>query len=223
LGSSIIASELGGDIAFHGIDSKEIHTLLELTRSKKRSKVFELIGDNDEKFQILFEFIRPEMKLVIVGDNYDVSALTGIVAELGWDIYIVGRKKKISKSTFHRAKGVLEYEHYDQITIDEYTSVLLMSHDYNWDLHILRQVLQQQPAYLGMLGPKKRMLKMEKEEGLAELYKVPFLHSPIGLDIGAETPEEISISILSEILSVFRDRDGQQLKKREGTIHERNT
>jgi len=223
LGSSIIASEVDGAFSFHGINSEEIRSLLELTLSKKRSKVFELTGDNNEKLQVLFEFIRPEMKLVIVGDNYDVSALTGIVAELGWDIYIVGRKKKVPKSTFHRAKRVLEYEQYDHITIDEYTSVLLMSHDYKWDLQILRKVLQQQPPYLGMLGPKKRMLKMEKEEGLTNLSTVPFLHSPIGLDIGAETPEEISISILSEILSVFRGRDGQQLKNREGTIHERSS
>lgn len=220
LGKSVIASELQGD--FLGISKDQIQELIGETLSKKRSQIFELTGAQEEPLKVLFEFIRPEMKLIVIGDNYDVSALVGIVAELGWDIYIVGRKKKIPKSTFAKAKGVLEYEEYHQLNIDEYTSVLLMSHDYNWDMHILRQVLEQKPSYLGMLGPKKRMIKMQGEEGLAGLSEVHFLHSPIGLDIGAETPEEIAISILAEILSVFRNRDGSQLKYRPGTIHERH-
>ncbi len=219
LGRSIIASELKEDFA--GISLDQIQPLIQETFTKKRSQIFELQGENDEAFKVLFEFIRPEMKLVIIGDNYDVSALVSIVDQIGWDIYIVGRKKKVPKSTFAKAKAVIEYEDYDSLSIDEYTSVLLMSHDYNWDMHILRQVLTQQPVYLGMLGPKKRMLKMEKEEGLEDLSKVAFMHSPIGLDVGAETPEEIAISILAEILSVFRNRDGSQLKYRDGTIHER--
>ena len=219
LGASMLASELA-DPSFYGIAKEELDEKINDTRSKKRSQVFELKGDG-ETLKVLFEFIRPEMKLVIIGDNYDVSALVGIVDQMGWDVYIVGRKKKVPKSIFTKVKAVYEYEQYDQVQIDEYTSVLLMSHDYNWDMHILRQVLTQEPVYLGMLGPKKRMLKMEKEEGLADLSKVAFMHSPIGLDVGAETPEEIAISILAEILSVFRNRDGSQLKYREGAIHER--
>jgi len=220
LGTAILANEISD--GFYNIDQGKLTQHIQATKEKKRSLIVELTTKTAAELKVLFEFIRPEMKLVIIGDNYDVSALAAIVDQMGWDIFIVGRKKKVPKSTFAKAKAVLEYEQYDQINVDEYTSILLMSHDYNWDMHILRQVLDQDPPYLGMLGPKKRMLKMQKEVGLGHLSEVAFMHSPIGLDIGAETPEEIAISILAEILSVFRKRDGSQLKYREGTIHERH-
>jgi len=147
--------------------------------------------------------------------------LTGLVKELGWEIHLVGRKKKIHKTTYKRAKAVYEYEDFDKVPIDDYTSILLMTHDYNWDKVILMQAIKKQPNYIGMLGPKKRRLKMEGEEGLENLSTLSFLHAPVGLDIGAESPEEIAISILSEILAVYRNRNGAQLKQRAGTIHER--
>ncbi len=221
LGASILAEELQQTKAFHAFNYESLEEHISDTRTKKRSQIFTLKDQAGTDLKLLFEFIRPEMKLVIIGDNYDVSALIGIVYELGWEVYIVGRKKKVPKSTFQKAKQVLEYEQYEQVPINEYTSVLLMSHDYNWDLTILKRVLEQKPPYLGMLGPKKRMLKMQNEEGLGQLSETVFLHSPVGLDIGAETPEEIAISILAEILSVFRNRSGKALKHREGTIHER--
>ncbi len=221
LGASILAEELDSSQGFHELSVDILQQHIGDTRTKKRSQIFIINHQDLGSLKVLFEFIRPEMKLVIVGDNYDVSALVGIVYELGWQVYIVGRKKKVPKSTFHKVKQVLEYEEYNRIPIDDYTAVLLMSHDYNWDLSILRQVLDQRLAYLGMLGPKKRMLKMQNEEGLGQLSETLFLHSPVGLDIGAETPEEIAISILAEILSAFRNRSGHKLRYREGTIHER--
>lgn len=221
LGITALDQDLETMSSFHGIDLEVIKAHMSATRVKKRSQIFSLEGHNDESIKVLFEFIRPEMKLVVVGDNYDVSALTGIVHEMGWEVYIVGRKKKVPKSTFHQARQVLEYEEFDQIRFNDYTAVLLMSHDYNWDLTILRQTLYKKPAYLGMLGPKKRMLKMQGEPGLSHLSEIPYLHSPVGLDIGAENPEEIAISILAEILAVFRNRSAHPLKHREGTIHER--
>ena len=221
LGSSFIAVKDKALHSFNEIKAEDLQQHIDTTSAKRRSHTFDVEDKDGAKHQLLFEFIRPEMKLVIIGDNYDVNALAGIVKELGWEIYIVGRKKKIHKNTYALAKKVYEYEDYEQVIIDEYTSVLMMTHDYNWDKIILEKVLAQKPSYVGMLGPKKRMQKMEKEEGLETLSEVSFFYSPIGLDIGAETPEEIAISIIAEILAVYRNRDGNQLRHREGTIHER--
>ena len=80
-------------------------------------------------------------------------------------------------------------------------------------------------SYLGLLGPKKRFVKLNEElndKGKSgDLTEYVHIHAPVGLDIGAESPEEIALSIAAEIVSVFRRRDARPLKFRPGTIHER--
>jgi len=221
LGKSFIAENKIATHDFCGISKSILQNHIDQAVLKKRSTTVDLINSEEVALKLLFEFIRPEMKLIIIGDNYDVSALVAIAHELGWEIHIVGRQKKIHKTTFEKAKAIYEYEAYDQVPMDEYSSVLLMTHDYNWDKILLKKVLQQEPNYIGMLGPKKRMLKMQQEKELENLSEVSFFNSPVGLDIGAETPEEIAISILAEILAVYRNRNGLPLKLRDGTIHDR--
>ena len=110
----------------------------------------------------------------------------------------------------------------EKVEFHDYTAVLLMTHDYNRDKELLPLILRRKPPYLGILGPKKRMEKLEKEAMLTRLSNEAYFYSPIGLDIGAENPEEIALSISSEIIAHFRHRDGTSLKHRIGRIHESN-
>ena len=110
--------------------------------------------------------------MVIIGDNYDVNSFVGIAVEMGWEIHVVGRKKKMSKSIFSSAKAVYEYEEYQNVPIDEYTAVVLMSHDYNHDKELLPYILDQNLSYIGMLGPRKRLLKMEGDIGQNNIDKL---------------------------------------------------
>lgn len=222
LGFSKLADSELTDLDFCEVDSNDLLSKVRETRIKRRPQIISLNNQSGDSLKILVEFIRPETKIVIVGDNYDVNALVGIVAELGWDIYIVGRSKKLSKSIFTRAKQVYEYEDFDEVVMDEYTAVVLMSHDYNWDKNILPKVILKSPSYIGMLGPRKRMDKMKLDLGIEyDLSKIDHFYSPVGLDIGAESPEEIALAIAAEIVACLRNRDGQFLKDRPGTIHER--
>ncbi len=168
---------------------------------------------------ILVEYIRPETNLVIIGDNYDVNALIGIVNELGWNIFIVGRLKKMNKYMTEHAHGIFEYESLQELSSDRFTAFVLMTHDYNWDIKLIPEILKKEHFYFGMLGPRKRLQKIMGEDSLKSLQLDKKLHSPIGLDIGAETPEEIALAICSEIISVMRSRDAGFLKDREGSIH----
>lgn len=196
-----------------------------IVQQRRKSKVFDFITSGKEKVSILIEFLRPELKLIIVGDNYDVNAFAGIANELGWEIHVVGLQRKLNKSIFGLSKQVFSYEAAHQLTIDEYTAVVLMSHDYKWDMQILQLLQKQNPPYIGMLGPKKRTLKMQNElqenGNDLDLENIHTFFSPIGLDIGAESPEEIALSVAAEIIAHFRQRAGGFLKFREGTIHER--
>ena len=203
-------------------------SLIEKTKivhQRRKSKVFDFKTSSGKNISILIEFLRPELKLIIVGDNYDVNAFAGIANELGWEINVVGLKRKLDKSIFGLSKKVLPYEAANQLTIDEYTAVVLMSHDYKWDMQMLELFHEQNPPYMGMLGPKKRTIKMQNEleenGSPIDLENATTFFSPIGLDIGAESPEEIALSVAAEIIAHFRERGGGFLKYREGTIHER--
>jgi xanthine dehydrogenase accessory factor len=101
-----------------------------------------------------------------------------------------------------------------------------MTHNYNYDLAMFRKLVQSKIMYLGMLGPRKRLDRMVtelKEEGF-ELTPQQFsiIHNPVGLDIGAETSEEIALAILAEIKAVIAGRNGQFLKNKKEVIHDRN-
>lgn len=221
LGHSQLISQSSSSLDFCDIDSKALQSAIQEVTLKKRPLLKEFITTDEQKTKVLIEYIRPETKLIIVGDNYDVCALVGIATELGWECHIIGRKKKLSKKTFKVAKAVYEFEDFSQVPLDPYTAVLLMTHDYKWDKKILPQVIDKEVPYIGMLGPKKRMLKMKEDLGLSTLDEISYFHSPVGLDIGAESPEEIALAIAAEIVAAFRGRKGGGLRYREGVIHER--
>jgi xanthine/CO dehydrogenase XdhC/CoxF family maturation factor len=98
-----------------------------------------------------------------------------------------------------------------------------MNHSYSKDLQYLIRLQKSTPFYIGILGPYKRredLLNALLEHAPAvEDEFMESIHGPAGIDIGAVTPQEISISILSEILMVHRERTPLKLKDKKGAIH----
>ena len=111
--------------------------------------------------------------------------------------------------------------------ITSFTACVLMSHNYEYDRDVLKKLIPSPSPYIGILGPRKRFDKMVEEfaeQGVRlsndDLHRI---HSPIGLDIGAETPDEIALSIVSEIQGKFANRSGGFLKYRNAPIHHRDS
>jgi xanthine/CO dehydrogenase XdhC/CoxF family maturation factor len=146
------------------------------------------------------EILLPAIHIAAYGGGYDVHTLRRQVAELGWDFTVVNKKNP------------------QEPVIDEYTAVLLISHDYNMDKANLQRVLQSAAGYIGILGPHKRAGKLFAELSLTEEQRRR-VYAPAGLDIGAATPEEIALSILAEVRSHFSNRRGASLRYREGSIY----
>jgi len=176
------------------------------------------------------EAIKPPVSIIIIGAGNDVMPLVDMAETLGWETTVVdGRANYAKKERFMSACQVLvskPEQVLEQITIDEHTVFLLMTHNYNYDMAMLRQLLQKNISYIGMLGPKKkreRMLNELKDEGLIFTeQQLSILHSPVGLDIGAETSEEIALSILAEIKALFAGKDVQSLRTLKEVIHPRS-
>jgi xanthine dehydrogenase accessory factor len=185
--------------------------------------------NEDYDLTAFIEMIKPAISLIVIGAGNDVMPLVDMADILGWEITVVdGRANFARKERFTNAFSVLvakPEQVLDQVAIDEHTVFLLMTHNYNYDKALLCQLLQMNISYIGMLGPRKKrekMLSELKEEGLQFTgQQLSVLHSPVGLDIGAETPEEIALSVLAEIKAFFAGKEVQSLRTSTNVIHSR--
>jgi xanthine dehydrogenase accessory factor len=175
------------------------------------------------------EFIQPAVSLVIIGAGNDAMPLVDMADLMGWDVRVIdGRSSHAKPERFERACQVLVSRPeavLEQIPIDRRTVFVLMTHNYNYDKAMLKALVQKDIPYIGSLGPKNKLDRMLDEitrEGLllSETQR-NIIHGPVGLDIGAETSEEIALSILAEIQAVLAGREGQRLRHIEGEIHPR--
>jgi xanthine dehydrogenase accessory factor len=99
----------------------------------------------------------------------------------------------------------------------DFDAAVVMTHNFARDAEILRQLLASQIQYIGLLGPKARGDELLVEIGALRDAR---LHSPVGLDLGGDTPEEIALSIVAEIQAVFERRSARSLRELTEPIHE---
>jgi len=174
------------------------------------------------------EFIRPPVSLVIAGAGNDAFPLAGIARILGWHTTIVdGRATHANLQRFPNADKVIVAKPdgvLAQVSIDDQTVFVLMTHNYNYDLALLKQLVKQdQLCYIGSLGPKKKLERMITELGeegiILSIAQLSSIFGPVGLDLAAETAEEIALSIAAEIKKVLSRTSGYSLRDKQEPIH----
>ncbi|MEO9485735.1 MAG: XdhC/CoxI family protein [Ekhidna sp.] len=182
----------------------------------------------DQKQYLFLEVFTPPPTLVLVGAGNDAQLLAQMAQVLGWSIVVSdGRPTHANGSRFASSCQVIvskPEEILDEVQVTNRTVFVLMTHNYRYDLAVLKVLIEKKEIpYIGILGPKKkyeRMLNDMKEKGIALTdEQLATIHAPVGLEIGAETPAEIGLSILSEIQSVLTDTEGGRLKEKDGPIH----
>jgi len=198
-----------------------------LTAQSSVIRVYPLLENN---FTAFVELIQPVVSLVVVGAGNDVLPLVQLANLLGWQVIIVhGRRDQANSTRFPSAQQVVISKPgniLSEISPDAQTVFVLMTHNYNYDLAVLRELILHPVTYLGILGPKKKFEKLIAELKEEEVYKeIDFSHiyAPVGLDIGAEGPDEIALSVIAEIKAVLAGRTGKFLRDSEGAIHARPT
>ncbi len=175
------------------------------------------------------EFLQPPVSLVVVGAGNDAIPMMQIADTLGWAVRVVdGRGTHAKSERFTAACQVLVSKPekvLEQLAIDSQTVFVMMTHNYNYDLAMLKVLLQRKVIYIGMLGPKKkleRMLDELRDEGIALTdEQLNSIYGPVGLEIGAETAEEIALSIIAEIKAVLSNKTGGSLRNKQDVIHSR--
>lgn len=180
--------------------------------------------------EVFIEAVEPPASLVVFGAGHDAVPVARLARELGWHVTVVDtRARPASRERFAAAADVVlcrPEEIKSRVALDERTSAVVMTHNYLDDREILRGLLPSPVAFVGCLGPKRRTERLLMEllvEGVASSAELlDRLHAPAGLDIGAETPEEIALSIVAEIKSASAGRRGGSLKDKPGSIHSRD-
>ena len=177
-------------------------------------------------FALFEDKMKNSHQLIIIGAEHDAVQLCHCASFTGWEVTVVAPpSEEKSIKDFSGANGFLtvDAEGFDLSIIDDQTSVILMTHSYVRDLSFLLKLADANPAYMGLLGPESRREKLLNEflerKPDANIDFMDRIHGPAGLDIGAETPQEIAISVISEILSVNRQAKPGYLKDRSGPIH----
>lgn len=207
--------------------NQEILTLIPEVKKVLKNKASIVVKLENED-EALIEYVKPSISLVIAGAGNDIQPLVKIADILGWNITIgEGRATHATFKRFPKADqvSVVKPENFlEDIVIDEQTYFVLMTHNYKYDLVVLKLLLQTNCHYIGILGPKSKFDRMLDDlllEGITvNEEQLSRIHSPIGLDIGSETAEEIALSIISEIKAVASYRTGTSLKYKTGKIHD---
>jgi xanthine/CO dehydrogenase XdhC/CoxF family maturation factor len=166
---------------------------------------------------VFTEYLPAPMTVWVFGNQFDAQGFIQQANGLAWRVNWVGILTKMNSNLM--VMGRYGYE--DIWPIQSSDFLVMMTHDLEKDMKILEKLISApvKPVYVGILGPKKRFEKLQNhfKQDLVTLLPIS---TPIGLDIGAEGPEEIAISIISEILSIKNNRNGQRLILRDRAIHE---
>ena len=169
--------------------------------------------------------MHPCFQLIIIGAEHDAVQLCQYAALTGWEVTVVANPKE--EKTPKDFPGIHRLQQVDpeqfHMTLDNQTAVVIMTHSFVKDLQYSMALREEKGAYIGLLGPFKRREKLFEEllERCPDISEdfLESIHGPAGIDVGAETPQEIAISILSEILAVINRKEPSLLKDKMGKIH----
>lgn len=174
---------------------------------------------------VFYENIIPPVQLFLFGAGNDTIPLTKMAAILGWEIQLIdGRKNHATKERFPDANKIIAgtpLEVVQHLRPDSNSVALLMTHNFDYELEVLNQLLPFSLPYIGILGPKKKTEKLVSilsKKGIK--VSIENIYAPTGLNLGAEGSEEIALSVLAEIKAVLNKKKPFFLRDKSGPIHE---
>jgi xanthine dehydrogenase accessory factor len=200
----------------------EFESLAQRAAERKHSFYTTVQINPDLAAELFVEYVAPAPALIIFGAGDDAKPLADFAYKLGWSVTIADGRSHLARAERFPQADRLTVLDYDQVTplqdlTIESAAAVLLTHSYEQDRALLRELLPRNPKYLGILGPRQRTERLvgevSKQLGMTPEECMARLHAPVGFDIGAHTPESIALSIVTEIFAVLRGRDGLSLKK----------
>jgi xanthine/CO dehydrogenase XdhC/CoxF family maturation factor len=162
-----------------------------------------------EPASLFAEFVSPPQRLFLFGAGDDAQPVAALAAELGWQVTVLdGRAHLATGQRFPSARAVRVFgaetaAELGALGIHARDAVVLMTHSYAQDRTVLRHLQDVPAGYVGVLGPPRRTQQLLQDAGVDTQETLCKLHSPAGLNIGANGPVEIALSIVAEIQAVM--------------------
>lgn len=218
-GSGYIAGKLSPDIA----DAVLADARLLAEREESLT-----LGYGDA--EVFIEIVAPQPRMVIVGAVHTAEPLTRIAKDLGFEVIVTdARAAFATPERFPDADRVVVGWPDDvkgEIRLDARTFVVILSHDARLEDPVLPWVLDSPVRYIGAMGSRRTHAKrVVKLEGLGyKADQIGRIHGPIGLDIGAEQPGEVAVSIMAEVIQErYRSLNAEPLTGRVGRLGDPGT
>jgi xanthine/CO dehydrogenase XdhC/CoxF family maturation factor len=176
------------------------------------------------------EEIAPAVSIVICGGGTDAIPLARLAKVMGWHVTVIDHRAAFATAQrFPDVDAIVCANLVDdaaalsaKVHLDQRTMAVVLAHSASHDRAYLHAMVSAGAAYIGVLGPRRRTLELLGASITTEDAELPpNVHSPVGLDLGAETPDEIALAVVAEIAAVSTGRSGGMLRQRRGPIHER--
>ena len=168
--------------------------------------------------EVAIEVVQPPVPLVLYGTGFDVHPVVELARNVGWHVTVVASRPTSNlPARFPRANA------WTAPVLDARTLAVLMTHNFHEDEALLTRLLSSPVRFIGVLGPRRRterLLEALGKQGVRPTAEqLSRLYGPMGLDIGAEGPDEIALSIVSELRAFLSGREGGSLRRRTEPIH----
>lgn len=215
-----------GSLAGPRTDQKVIETARQTARDGRSSLAHihldadqgEAVGSCGATLEIFFEILRPEARLIIAGAGYVAQALARLVQQLDFHIVVVDDRRDLADPSAFDEQVQLVFSDIPttirNLEPDESSFIVIVTRGHHLDEEALQAALASNAAYIGMIGSPskvKHIFKHLLQQGTTA-EALARVHAPIGLDLGAQTPDEIALSIAAEIVMLRRQGTGMPLK-----------
>src|SRR5215831_1723733 len=178
----------------------------------------EAVGSCGATLEVFFEVLRPEPRLIIAGAGYVAQALARLASALDFRIVVVDDRRDLADPIVFEDKVQLTFGDIPQtiheLEPDESSWIVIVTRGHHLDKDALKAALETNAVYIGMIGSPSKVKRIYKDllkEGVSRA-RLEQVYAPIGLDLGAETPDEIALSIAAEMVMIRKKGSGVSLK-----------
>lgn len=205
--TSVYDGELVPPVSDRHLSERILTAISELIEKGSVAEILDVKDEEGARATLAIEIIRPKLELLVFGGGHVGQAVALIGALMGYDVTVIDdREEFASRQRLPDPRIELLVTDYatlaDKLAISSNSAVVIVTRGHQYDELCLKNTINSQAGYIGMIGSRRRVLSVFKKlasEGYSE-SALQRVHAPIGLRIGARSPQEIAVAIIAEII-----------------------